>query len=111
MNGLILDGFPRTIPQAEGLTKLLLKHDFPDFKCIEIQVEDDEIIKRLLKRGRIDDKEDTIRKRLDVYKKLTAPVKKYYEENHGFFSVDGNKSIDNVYKDIKSILDKEHCDH
>ena len=110
-NGLILDGFPRTIPQAEGLTKLLLKHNFPDFKCIEIKVTDQEIIDRLLKRGRMDDNEETIRKRLDVYKELTAPVKKYYEQHDGFFSVDGNKSISDVYKDIKSIIIKEDSAH
>ncbi len=103
-NGFILDGFPRTIPQAEGLSKLLKKHKLPDFTCIEIAVPDEIIVQRLLKRGRADDTEETIRHRLNVYKKQTAPVKEYYKQQESFISINGNKSIDEVYNEIKQIL-------
>ncbi len=103
-NGFILDGFPRTIPQAESLEKLLDKLEMPPFKCIEIKVPDDEIIKRLLARGRADDNEETIRKRLKVYKEQTAPVKDYYKSHDHFHSIDGNQHVDRVYKSISHIL-------
>lgn len=103
-NGFILDGFPRTGPQAEGLTKLMENQNLPQFKCIELQVPDDIIIERLLMRGRNDDKEDTVRKRLKIYMEQTAPVKKYYEANNNFYQVNGNKSIEEVYNDIKKII-------
>ena len=103
-NGFILDGFPRTIPQAEGLTHLMKSLNFPQCKCIEIQVPDEIIVERLLMRGRNDDAEDTIRRRLQIYKNQTAPVKDYYDKNNNFFQVNGNKAIDEVFKDITAIL-------
>ncbi len=103
-NGFILDGFPRTIPQAEGLTHLLKKHNLPDFKCVEIRVPDEVIVKRLLMRGRADDNEETIRKRLVIYNKQTAPVKEYYQKLNSFSSIDGNQPIEKVYEDLKKVL-------
>ena len=103
-NGFILDGFPRTIPQAEGLSAFMESNNLPNFKCIEIQVPDEVIIERLLLRGRNDDTEETIRKRLDIYKKDTAPVKNYYMKINNFYKVNGNATIDEVYKDIITII-------
>ncbi|MCB0280949.1 MAG: adenylate kinase [Calditrichaeota bacterium] len=100
-NGFILDGFPRTIPQAEGLSKLLKKHSLPEFKCLEIAVPDEHIIERLMARGRADDTEEIIRNRLKVYNDQTAPVRSYYQNDGAFVSIDGNKSIDDVYNEIK----------
>jgi len=102
--GFILDGFPRTIPQAEGLTRILKKHNLPNFRCVEIRVPDDEIIKRLLLRDRVDDGEQTIRKRLLVYNQQTAPVKSYYQNLKAFSSIEGNQSIEKVYEDLKKVL-------
>ncbi|RMH61450.1 MAG: adenylate kinase [Calditrichaeota bacterium] len=102
--GFILDGFPRTIPQAEGLSALLKKHNMPDFTCIEIAVPDEVIVDRLLKRGRADDNEATIRHRLNVYQSQTAPVKEYYKQLGSFVSINGNKAIEDVYNEIKQIL-------
>jgi len=103
-NGFILDGFPRTGPQAEGLTIFMDSRNLPHFKCIEIQVPDETIVERLLQRGRNDDTEETIRKRLEIYKNQTAPVKHYYSEHNKFYKVNGNKPIDQVYEDIKAII-------
>ena len=102
--GFILDGFPRTIPQAEGLTNLMKSLNFPNCKCIEIQVPDEIIIERLLNRGRNDDTEETIRKRLQIYKNQTAPVKDYYSKKNNFFQVNGNKAIDEVFEDLKAVI-------
>lgn len=102
--GFILDGFPRTIPQAEGLSQLLKKHGLPEFKCLEIAVPDEQIIERLMARGRADDTEEIIRNRLKVYNDQTAPVRTYYQNDGAFISIDGNKSIDGVYNDIKKHL-------
>jgi adenylate kinase len=103
-NGFILDGFPRTIPQAEGLDQLLKKHNLPPFKCLEITVPGEEIITRLMARGRADDTEEIIRNRLKVYNDQTAPVRTFYKQDGAFISIDGNKSIDEVYNQIKTHL-------
>jgi adenylate kinase len=103
-NGFILDGFPRTIPQAEGLCKFMKKRKLPDFKCIELQVPDEIIVERLLMRGRNDDTKETILKRLEIYKRQTSPVKNYYKEKNSFYKVNGNKAIEEVFEDLKTII-------
>ncbi|KAA3617337.1 MAG: adenylate kinase [Calditrichaeota bacterium] len=102
-NGFILDGFPRTIRQAEEFTAMLEKHDIPEFTCVEIYVPNEAILERLLARGREDDSKETILNRLEVYQAQTAPVKEYYQKARKFFSVDGNKSIDEVFNEIKNL--------
>ena len=103
-NGFILDGFPRTIGQAEAFSNLLVDHNIPLFTCIEIYVPNEIILERLMSRGRTDDTKETILKRLQVYDTQTAPVKKYYKNAERFFSIDGNKSIDEVYNEIKKLV-------
>ena len=82
--GFIFDGFPRTIPQAEALDELLFESGEKVNRLIALMVDDDEIVKRLLERGktsgRADDaNEEVIRNRIAVYKSETEPVYKYYE--------------------------------
>ena len=103
-NGFILDGFPRTIRQAEDFSHLLTKHNIPLFTCIEIYVPDEIIIERLSSRGRIDDTKETVLKRLQIYTDQTAPVKEYYKNAKKFFSIDGNKSIEEVFNKIKELV-------
>jgi adenylate kinase len=133
--GLILDGFPRTIPQAQGLTTLMKSLSLSLFTCIEIVVPSETIIKRLSARmtcgtcgtdynpainpapqdmictkcsGKIiirkDDNEETIKKRLKVYQVQTAQVKHYFEERGSFFSIDGDRTVEQVYASVKEIL-------
>jgi adenylate kinase len=103
-NGFILDGFPRTLRQAREFSVLLEKHKIPNFRCIEISVPDEVILERLGERGRDDDCRETVLKRLRIYKDQTAPVKEYYKEKNAFYSVDGNKPIEEVFNQIIELL-------
>ncbi len=104
LNGFILDGFPRTIPQAEELTAFVLSNNIPKFKCIEISVPDDIILERLKARGRKDDQLATVKKRLVVYQNQTYPVKEYYKKLNRFYKIDGNKPIEEVYNKLKNVI-------
>ena len=103
-DGWILDGFPRTIPQAEALDALLdlvgQSHDC----TICLDVPDEEIVQRMLARGRDDDKEDVIRERLQVYRDKTAPLIKYYSQKGTLKTVDGNRSPDSVFESLTALL-------
>lgn len=78
--GFILDGFPRTIQQAQELDKLFSLFNYNNTKVISLTADDDELVKRLLLRGRSDDTEETIRKRLEVYESSTQPVLDYFKD-------------------------------
>lgn len=110
-NGVIFDGFPRTIPQAEALSGLLKKELGSDIDAVVgLEVNENQLIERMLKRGetsgRSDDNIDTIRKRLDVYHRQTAPLKDYYIKNGKYYGVDGNDDIDSIFNSITKALDK-----
>jgi len=94
--GFILDGFPRTLPQAEALDKLLLSIDMSLDRVIYLNVDDEEIVKRLLSRGRADDNEEVIRNRLEVYRKQTAPLIDYYGKNDLLAEINGVGDIDKI---------------
>jgi adenylate kinase len=94
--GWILDGFPRTVKQAEFLDGLLKKLSQPSAKVINLDVPDDVVVERLLARGRSDDSEDVIRRRLEVYRQETAPLIDYYDQRHQLVTVNGNKSLEDV---------------
>lgn len=76
--GFILDGFPRTVSQAESLTGLLQSSDSELDAVVELTVPDDTVVKRLLGRGRSDDTEEVIRRRQQVYRDDTAPLLDFY---------------------------------
>jgi adenylate kinase len=107
-NGFLLDGFPRTIPQAQALKDAHIEIDF----VLEIRVSDDEVVQRLSGRQREDDQEETIRKRLVVYWEQTAPLIDYYQEEgkHSknrkpvFKVIDGGLSVDEVKDQILEVL-------
>ena len=89
--GVIFDGFPRTIPQAEAL-KVMLKERGQDISVmLDLDVPEDELMTRLIKRGkdsgRADDNEETIKKRLVVYNTQTSPLKEFYKGDIFFISV------------------------
>lgn len=132
-NGFILDGFPRTIPQAKGLDGILKRMGEMDLKAIEIAVEDEAIVKRLTSRRvcaecgqmtsvlinpkdrcencggklfqRDDDKEETIRNRLRVYHENTAPLIGYYQQQGVYHMVNGLQPVDAVFAEIQKVID------
>ena len=100
--GVILDGFPRTIPQAEGLSKIFESLNQAIDGIINIEVDKNVLINRLVERakksGRADDTEEVIINRQNVYLELTAPLIEFYKEN--LISIDGDGSIEEVTERI-----------
>ena len=107
--GVIFDGFPRTIPQAEALEQLLADRGTQIDAVVGLEVPEDELIQRILLRGkmsgRADDNEETARKRLEVYHNQTSPLKAYYEEQGKSRAINGLGSIDGIFDLIKAELD------
>lgn len=104
-NGFIFDGFPRTQAQAVALDDLLQKKGTAISAMLALEVENDELVKRLLLRGqesgRPDDaNEDIIRNRVNEYNNKTLPLKNYYSEQGKFHSVHGIGTIDGIFKDL-----------
>lgn len=107
--GVIFDGFPRTIPQAESLSKLLADRHTAVSAMIDLEVPDEMLVERLINRGktsgRADDNEETIQKRLSVYKNQTAPLIEWYKKAGTFHSVKGTGAVDDIFSDISKIID------
>ena len=109
-DGVIFDGYPRTIPQAEALEQLLADRGTRIDAVVGLEVPDEELIKRILLRGqlsgRADDNEETARKRLEVYYNQTSPLKAYYEEQGKYLAINGMGTIDGIFDQIRQELDK-----
>lgn len=134
--GFLLDGYPRTIPQADALQMILTESNKKLDIVLNIDVDDEELIKRLSGRRmcscgasyhvlfnppqtngicntckgklyqRDDDKAEAIKNRLAVYKKQTQPLIEYYDEKRLLRTIDGAKDITQIFEDIKIVLDK-----
>ena len=102
--GCILDGFPRTRPQADALASLLSAKGLAVDRVVNLEVDDETIIARLLQRGRADDQEDIIRNRLAVYNAETAPLLEYYGSQGLLTSINGIGDVDDVSSRIISAL-------
>jgi adenylate kinase len=102
--GIIFDGFPRTIPQAKALKELLDERGTDISVLIDLQVDDDELIQRMLSRGKIsgrsDDNLETIQSRLDVYHTQTAPLATYYISEGKRVAVKGSGTVEDVFQRI-----------
>lgn len=103
-DGFLLDGFPRTRSQAESLDAHLDARDEPLELAVEIQASDAEVIARLSKRGRQDDRQDVIKKRLQVYAEQTRPLVEYYGQRKILRAVDGVGDPDEVHAKIAAIV-------
>ncbi len=133
-SGFILDGFPRTIAQAEALQEALTKLNLSIDAVIEIDLDNEEIVKRISNRRlcpncgtdynllnnppnsgkcskcdetviqREDDREETVKNRLKVYNELTKPLSSFYADQSLLAKVNGAQSANNVYESIASIL-------
>jgi adenylate kinase len=107
--GVIFDGFPRTIPQAEALKKMLDERGDKVAAMIELDVPEEELMKRLLLRGqqsgRADDNEETIKKRLVVYHSQTQPLIEWYDKEGLHYHIDGLGDLDRIFDDICKVID------
>ncbi|MDR2472171.1 MAG: adenylate kinase [Tannerella sp.] len=103
--GIIFDGFPRTVPQAEELDKILRKHGTEITVLLDLQVGDEELVIRLIERGKIsgrsDDNEETIQARLKVYHTQTAPLAEYYKAKGKHLIINGIGAIEEIFAGIK----------
>ncbi len=109
--GFLFDGFPRTVPQAKALDVLLSEKSTPINTVLFLQVNEDELIKRLVKRGetsgRADDADPAIqKKRQNVYKEQTLPVSDYYQQFGKVVNVIGEGSIDDIFGGLSKEIDK-----
>lgn len=109
--GCIFDGFPRTTVQAQEFDKILAKHGLAVDTMIDIQVPEEELVRRILLRGkdsgRADDaSEEVIRDRLSVYHAQTAVVSDFYAAQNKYASVDGQGTMDEVFGRIAAIVDE-----
>ena len=107
--GVIFDGFPRTIPQAEALKKMLDERGDKVAAMLELDVPEDELMKRLIKRGkdsgRADDNEETIKKRLVVYHSQTQPLIEWYKNEGLHYHIDGLGTLERIFGDIQKVID------
>lgn len=107
-NGVIFDGFPRTIEQAKALNEMLGRRGSKVHAVVGLEVPDEELIDRLLKRGqesgRSDDNLETINNRLKVYNCQTAPLREYYTTEGKYHGIKGSGAIDDIFNAIKAEL-------
>lgn len=107
--GILFDGFPRTVAQAETLDRLLAKHGRTLTCMIRLDVPREELIRRMLERakvsGRSDDNEETIKNRLVEYENKTLPVASYYEKQGKEVAINGLGDIQRISQDIASAID------
>lgn len=109
--GFIFDGFPRTIPQAEALDHFLEERDESISGLISLKVDDDELINRLLERGKTSGRADdsnveVIRNRIKVYGEQTSPVYKYYDKKGKSQEILGVGSIDDIFNKLSTAVDQ-----
>jgi adenylate kinase len=102
--GWLLDGFPRTLPQAKFLDQLLQAIDQSCDQVINFDVPDEKLVERLLGRGRKDDSEDVIRNRLVVYREQTEPLIAFYQERGELVAIDGDQAIEQVSQDLAAAI-------
>jgi adenylate kinase len=108
-SGFVLDGFPRTIGQAEALDALLAELGRPLEIVLELELEEKTAVERMLGRaaeqGRADDTPAVIKNRFEVYRRQTEPLSNYYRSTGILFVVDSSPGMDEVFTEIERVLD------
>ena len=107
--GVIFDGFPRTIAQAEALKKMLAERGQGVSVMLDLDVPEDELMVRLIKRGkdsgRADDNEETIKKRLHVYHSQTSPLIDWYKQEGQYQHIKGQGVLEEIFADVCAAID------
>jgi adenylate kinase len=103
--GCLLDGFPRSLAQAEALDALLARENLPLDAVLELKVDDQSLVWRLAGRGRADDRPEVIRERLETYRRQTEPLIDYYGRKGLLRSVDGEGTPEDVFQRILAALE------
>ncbi|HOV83504.1 MAG TPA: adenylate kinase [Paludibacteraceae bacterium] len=110
-NGILFDGFPRTLPQAEMLEKILHERNTEITLLIDLKVNEEELIQRLLKRaeieGRNDDKPDIIKKRLEIYVQNAEPINEFYKKLNKYIAIDGVGTVEEVFSRIEKVINSK----
>ena len=110
IKGVIFDGFPRTIAQADALKAMLKERGQEVSVMLDLEVPEDELMTRLIKRGqecgRADDNEETIKKRLVVYHSQTAPLIDWYKKDGKYCHINGLGTMEGIFADICTAIDK-----
>jgi adenylate kinase len=110
--GYIFDGFPRTPAQAKALDQFLATKNTSITMMLALEVEEDELRKRLLLRGKDSGRADdidpaVIQKRIDVYRNETEPVRDFYQEQKKYFGIDGIGSVDDIFERLCAVINSE----
>ncbi|MBR1551643.1 MAG: adenylate kinase [Muribaculaceae bacterium] len=107
--GVIFDGFPRTIAQAQALDAMLAERGTGVTAVVGLEVPEDELVQRILLRGKLsgraDDNLETVKNRLDVYHNQTAPLRDYYQEQGLYRAIEGMGAIDDIFGRICAVVD------
>ena len=104
--GYLLDGFPRTIAQAEALDAMLRSQGTPLDAVLELDVPEEELFRRLAGRGRTDDRPEVISQRLVAYRRQTAPLLEYYSKQGLLKKINGLGSVEEIFARVKTELDR-----
>jgi adenylate kinase len=102
--GFILDGFPRTLNQATALDGILTDLNFNNVKVVNLVADENELIKRLMQRGRKDDSIETVKHRLEVYHQQTLPIREYYLKRCKVYDIEGVGDIEAINSNIINVL-------
>lgn len=110
VKGFIFDGFPRTLAQGKALDEMLEKYEEKVSVVLSLEVEEEELVSRILKRGaisgRTDDNKETVESRLNVYRNQTEPLKNFYNEQVKLVKIPGQGSIDEIFDSIVTVVDR-----
>lgn len=107
--GVIFDGFPRTIAQAQALDAMLVERGTGVTAVVGLEVPEEELVQRILLRGKLsgraDDNLETVKNRLDVYHNQTAPLRDYYQKQGLYRAIEGLGAIDDIFGRICAVVD------
>ena len=106
-SGVLFDGFPRTIPQAEALAAALMELGRKLGGVLSLEVNEEEIVERLAKRGRPDDTPETVRARLAVYRKQTSPLLDYYRRAGHLIGLNGMGTIEEIEARLRQAIEQK----